>query len=69
MVIFTRGGNACYFDSEVFIFCAGNLRNVWEVHRRNEYYCYMITDGHNICRHLHKAWFKNSVVILSYIVQ
>lgn len=48
MVIFTRGGNEFYFDSEVFIFDAGNLRNVWEVRKRNEYYCYKITDGHNV---------------------
>jgi len=42
MVIFTRGENECYFDSGVFIFGAGNLRNVWDVRKRNEYYCYTI---------------------------
>jgi len=67
MVILIRRGNECYFDIEVFIFGAGNLRNVWEVRKRNEYYCYTITDGRNVCRHLRKAWSENSVVI-SYIV-
>jgi hypothetical protein len=25
MVIYARGGNACSFGSEIFIFCAGNF--------------------------------------------